>query len=456
MLRSVLRFFASLKLAVVIIASLALLISVGTFVEARFDAWTAKQLVYNSVWMYGALGLLVTSLVAVIADRWPWQPRHAAFIFAHVGIIMIIFGALLTQTYGVDGIIRLTRTAEAVNEVQLQDTQLTVYRSRTGDGYDKVYSEDVNFLKNPITAKEPFLIKAKGLHFELLESIPYGLAQTRIEASPAAQSGSAVRFQLANANVSEIDWLIQRNAFERAEKQIGPVLLTMGGLWERRPEINEIRLYQNEDQQLSYALYSKNSQNPYKKGTLAEGDRIQTAWMGLELRTLQFLIKAVQKYEVRSMDRPTPATRASLKVRYNGQESFLVLNDYIKVFTDDWVYLIAYHNKKIPLGFDIALRNFKKTDYPGTMRAMAYESEVQFADQRATISMNEPLKHQGYYIYQASFEESPNGGVTASILSVNRDPGRVWKYLGSLVMCVGILLLFYFRYRPHVRPRSTN
>lgn len=455
MFRRVLRFLASLKLAVIIIAVLAVLIAVGTLVEAKYDAWTAKQLVYNSFWMYGALGMLVTSLIAVIADRWPWKPRHAAFIFAHVGIIMIIFGAFLTQMHGVDGIIRLTRTAEPVNEVQLQEAQITVYRSRSGDGYDKVYSEDVNFLKKPVEASEPFLIKAKGLHFELLESIPYGLAQTRVEASPSEQSGAALRFQLANANVSEIDWMIQRNAFERAEKQIGPVLLSMGGLWERRKEVNEIRLFQNEKQQLNYALYNKNTDKPYKKGILAEGDRIQTAWMGLELRTLQFLTKAIQKYEVRALERPTPATRAALKVRYNGQESFLVMNDYIKVFTDEWVYLVAYHNKKVPLGFDISLRNFKKTDYPGTMRAMAYESEVQFGEEKATISMNEPLKHQDYYIYQASFEESPNGGVTASILSVNRDPGRIWKYLGSLVMCLGIVLLFYFRYRPHVRPNST-
>ncbi len=78
---------------------------------------------------------------------------------------------------------------------------------------------------------------------------------------------------------------------------------------------------------------------------------------------------------------------------------------------------------------------------------MAYESEVQYDEQKALISMNEPLKYKGFYIYQASFEQSPTGAATASILSVNRDPGRIWKYLGSLVMCLGIVMLFYFKKR---------
>lgn len=454
MLRKVIKFFASLNLAVLIIAILAVLISIGTFVESRYDAWTAKNLVYSSVWMYLTLGTLVTSLIAVIIDRWPWQPRHASFILAHVGIIIILFGSLLTQLYGIDGTIRLPRSGEPVKEVTLQDTQLIVYRSRSGENYDKVYSEDVNFLKNPITPHKPFLIKAKDLNFELLESMNYGLAQMKVEESSNGQSGAAIRYQLSNANVSEIDWLIQRNPFEKAEKQIGPVLVTMGGLWERIREINEIRLYQGQNQKLNYALYSKESLKPFKEGPLQEGDTVKTGWMGLELKSLRYLPKAIQKYEVTPLDFPTPATRPSVRVRYNNQESFLILNDYVKVFTDDWVYLIAYVNKRVPLGFEISLNQFKKSDYPGTMRAMAYESDVQFDETgRTTISMNEPLKHKGMYVYQASFEESPNGQAIASILSVNRDPGRIWKYVGSLVMSIGVVLLFYWRRKnQHVQP----
>lgn len=445
-----LKTFASLKLAVVIIAALAMLISVGTFVEARFDAWTAKNLVYSSPWMYATLGLLVLSLLAVIADRWPWKTRHIPFILAHIGIIVIIYGSLLTQLYGVDGTLRLPRSGEPVREIVLQETVLNVYRSRTGENYEHVSSLDVNFLKKPIRFGEPFLLRAKDLHFELLESIPYGQAEVRIESSSTGPSGSALRYQLSNANVSEVDWIVQRNPFERAEKQVGPVLLSLGGLWQRTPEINEVRFFENGNRTVGYALYSKEKLKPDQQGTLKEGDLIRTQWMGLEIKALRYYQKAIQKYDIKRMEYPTPTTRPALHARYNGNDSYLILNDFIKVFTDNWVYLIAYQNKKIPLGFEISLKNFQKTNYPGSSKAQSFQSDVHYdTDHQALISMNEPLKYKDYYFYQASFEETPNGFANASILSVNRDPGRPYKYLGSLVMCFGVLLLFYFRKIKH-------
>lgn len=446
--RRIVKKLASLKLAVVILAILAVLIAAGTLVEARYDAWTAKNLVYASVWMYATMGLLVTSLVAVMLDRWPWKPRHASFIFAHIGIIIILYGSLLTQLFGVDGTIRLSKADGPVKEVTVQDTEINVYRSADGADYERAYTEPVNFIKDPVTPDKPVLLKTKGLDFEILESIPYSIPQMRVEASTQTQSGAAVRFQLTNQNVSEVDWMVQRNVFEKVEKQVGPVLITMGGLWERTLEVNEIRFNINEKGEISYALYRKEQSKPEKQGSLKEGDLVETGWMNLQLRILRYLPKAVQKYDIKRLERPTPASSPSLHVRYNGQESYLFLNDYIKVFTQDRVYLVAYQNRRVPLGFEMSLLEFQKTNYPGTMRAMAYQSSVEYdGGNKALISMNEPLKYKQYYLYQASFEQGPNGAAIASVLSVNHDPGRIWKYVGSLVMCIGIVLLFYFKKR---------
>lgn len=446
--RRIVKGLASLKLAVVIMAILAVLIAAGTLVEARYDAWTAKNLVYASVWMYITMGFLVTSLVAVMLDRWPWKLRHTPFIFAHVGIIIILYGSLLTQFFGIDGTIRLTKTDGPAKEVTVQETEITVYRSTDGANYEVVYTEPVNFIKDPVEPDKPILLKTKGLDFEILESIRYSIPQMRVEASAQNQSGAALRFQLTNQNVSEIDWLVQRNVFEKVEKQVGPVLITMGGLWDRTLEVNEIRFMPTEKGEMSYALYRKTKADPEKRGLVKEGDLVETGWMNLQLRILRYLPKAVQKYDIKRLEQPIPASSPSLHVRYNGQESYLFLNDYIKVFTQDRVYLVAYRNRRIPLGFDVSLVDFQKTNYPGTMRAMAYQSAVEYdGGNKAVISMNEPLQYKQFYMYQASFEQAPSGVAMASILSVNSDPGRIWKYLGSLLMCLGIVLLFYFKKR---------
>ncbi len=446
MIRKIINFLASMKLAVLIMAAFAALLTVGTLIESQYDAWVAKNWVYNTMWMYVIMTFLATSLIAVMVDRWPWKIRHLPFILAHVGILFILYGAMITLRYGVDGTLRLSSSGEAVHEITLPDTQITVFRSRTGDSYEKVYSEEVNFLKNPIRPGRTVLIKASQLHFELLESIPFGVVNPNIQESVSDQSGSGLRFQLANKNVREVDWLYQRNLFERAEKQIGPVFMTLGGLWKRTLEINEIRFFHDQEKKLNYVLYDKEQSKPSKMGVIREGESIETGWMGLELTALRYLPRAQQVSDVRRLSHPTPLTRPSVRVRYNGLESFLVLNDYIKVFTDQWVYLIAYTNKKVPLGFDISLKQFRKTEYPGSARAMFYQSEVIYdGGNRALISMNEPLKHKGFYLYQASFEEADSGPARASILSVNHDPGRSWKYVGSLMMSVGIVLLFWFK-----------
>ena len=84
--------------------------------------------------------------------------------------------------------------------------------------------------------------------------------------------------------------------------------------------------------------------------------------------------------------------------------------------------------------------------YQGTMRAASYASDVQIPNVlEAHISMNNPLKHGGYTFYQASFQENDMGQATTSILSVNYDPGRWIKYLGSLLIVLGSILMFYFK-----------
>jgi hypothetical protein len=45
-------------------------------------------------------------------------------------------------------------------------------------------------------------------------------------------------------------------------------------------------------------------------------------------------------------------------------------------------------------------------------------------------------------LYQSGFQESPEGKQVSS-LTVACDPGRLSKYLGSLMICGGALLMFF-------------
>jgi hypothetical protein len=122
------------------------------------------------------------------------------------------------------------------------------------------------------------------------------------------------------------------------------------------------------------------------------------------------------------------------------------LNDVLKLFTSRTAYILTYGQKRVDLGFPIFLDHFEMEKYQGTQRAKAYKSFVKVPEVgQVEISMNESMEYQGLVFYQASFEEDEAGRAIASILSVNYDPGRWIKYFGSLVLSLGIVLLFWFK-----------
>jgi hypothetical protein len=99
------------------------------------------------------------------------------------------------------------------------------------------------------------------------------------------------------------------------------------------------------------------------------------------------------------------------------------------------------------LPFSITLKQFRRIDYPGTMDAAAFESEVVLHDKKngvtleKVISMNHPLTYNGYKIFQMSYIDDGYG--KSSIFTVARNPGIILIYISSFIACLGALWQFY-------------
>ncbi len=110
--------------------------------------------------------------------------------------------------------------------------------------------------------------------------------------------------------------------------------------------------------------------------------------------------------------------------------------------------LLGYET--VPLGCTVQLKEFTRRPNPGGMGNAFFASSVRVRDPakgldaQRQIAMNEPLTVGKFTFYQSSFEESPSGG-KKSVLSVAYDPGRRLKYLGSLLICAGTLLMLLVR-----------
>jgi hypothetical protein len=99
------------------------------------------------------------------------------------------------------------------------------------------------------------------------------------------------------------------------------------------------------------------------------------------------------------------------------------------------------------LPFSVRLDKFQKLDHPGTMSPRDFRSFVTVADaagsQEAQIFMNNPLRRDGYVVYQTNWGPQPAGGPPwYSVFEVSWNPSDVWPAIACIVIWIGLFLHF--------------
>lgn len=448
------RFSSSFQLGIPVMVIIAVLIAWGTIVESQYDAFAAKKMVYDSWMMWTAMCLLVYNLTIVVLDRWPWQIKHYPFITVHAGLIIIIFGGYVTSEYGLDGQM-VVNIKSKNNMVSVSQTDLVLYATFDGDKYSKIIDREVDFFNHMPTSEKPLILDLGSDKIEITEYVKYARLQNKVKATKDETAGASVRFQLMNEKVKQVEQITQAKKGKLSSFNLGPAKIHVGAVPEFSQPENEIYLTPLDSEKVRYTIFNKDPNKPGRAGTLEIGQVVQTGWMGLELRLLDYIQLAVEEYQVTALKKPNPLTTSAIKIKYNDMIKWLALNDVVKLFGSDKAYLLSYQNRRLALGFDLKLNEFEIQRYQGTMRAMEYSSQVEVAsivkgssEQKIEqkISMNEPLKFMGYTIYQASFQEDgQTGQPIASVFSINQDPGRWIKYMGCLIFSLGVIWLFYQR-----------
>jgi hypothetical protein len=106
---------------------------------------------------------------------------------------------------------------------------------------------------------------------------------------------------------------------------------------------------------------------------------------------------------------------------------------------------VEFTPERISLGFSLRLLKFIHGLNPGRMGDASFASLVRLTDrargidEEREISMNKPLDYGKLTFYQSSYQEMGDGKYV-SVLTAASDPGRPYKYGGSLLICLGIVL----------------
>jgi hypothetical protein len=212
-----LKFFGSLKLAVVVLLLLAVAMAVGTFLESRGSARVASQVVYRSWWFNGMLALLAINVAAAALTRWPWKRKHVGFVITHAGVITLLGGCSAAFHYGTEGMMEMRVGQPPSNVVRIEDEALTVVVPETG-----VRTKAPLRIKKDGTVKPSVIQAAKDLRLTLDGFLPNTRVMPLVE-DGGTEPNPALQFQLksdmAGQNVS--DWLLASSS-ERNRASLGP------------------------------------------------------------------------------------------------------------------------------------------------------------------------------------------------------------------------------------------
>jgi hypothetical protein len=211
----------------------------------------------------------------------------------------------------------------------------------------------------------------------------------------------------------------------------------------------------------SAAFFDKNT-NKWESSVFGEKNEIALPWMGFRVKLLEHRSDAyptmVPQYVVPMQDNGQVVTGNQKAVEIQiGSDTFWVKSNEPVAFNQNGERVtFSLTKKSITLPYELVLDQFKMDTDPGTQTPASFESFVTVfkgneGNEKHHIFMNNPLKYQDFTFYQASYFQT-NEGPFGSVLSVNFDPGRFWKYLGSLLLVLGSIWHFVLRKKPVAKP----
>lgn len=124
---------------------------------------------------------------------------------------------------------------------------------------------------------------------------------------------------------------------------------------------------------------------------------------------------------------------------------------------DGRTFALELRKERYPLGFTLALTDFRKEDHPRLNMPRSFESDVEVIEAGATrpvtISMNEPLRTRGLVLYQASWgpASARPGDALFSTFAVVRNPADAWPLASCVVIALGLVWHFGRMLLRHVK-----
>src|SRR5437016_4793743 len=522
---AIFQFFASLKLAVVLLAVLIAGAIVGTLYESSFDAKVARAYVYGAPWFNAWLVLLGANLTVSALSRWPWKKYHSAFLITHLGIITLLIGApaihfkietaMMNQhleswlmaddpqhgnfSMGLANI-ELKRGSAPTSPSSITSTSKNEEKDLEESifAFSKAPDEQIGHVnkggstgakvqleppRNRNKGRVLISLGGKESSFDVAENVG---REMKIEKTPFTLKidNYWADFRIENGKPGSISdqpnnpavlvtirgKAVPTTIVETKNPHGGGELPTTGGpptmpaVGDAAP--NHLTLFVANDGAISYELLSRKSGK--SSGKIDINKSLTTGWADWQLVIDKAMPHAEQWMDFTPAKSETTSTSAGaaelpdgvrIRVEQHGEtlEQWVPAGWQVTVPTLPNETMVAYGWKTLPLPIGLELLDFEVKRNEGSDSPAGFKSTLRVSSSDGESGTGAGwMDHQfsytsmwcrtwtgfTYKISQASWNPENLGQSSVQIL---RDPGWLLKWIGSLLVVIGVFMMFYLQ-----------
>ncbi|HEG4691767.1 TPA: cytochrome c biogenesis protein CcsA [Campylobacter jejuni] len=497
-MKNIIKSIGDLRVSVVLFLLFALFCALATFIESAYGTPTAWAMVYDTFWFeYIQLLLGINLLCGMFRYKMFGLKRLPLMIF-HISFLFILVGSAMTRYAGFEGILPIREHTQN-SLIESSKTSLRISAIKDGERYSAVNDRYIGNLPfaNSFKLKlnlgdDQAVLKYKDLILNAHYTYKENNNSDPLLVLMLSQKGSqgvdvkfekgevknieGVNFAFMNDNVKAPFVKIDENLTLSSSENLHFLSMLDGQNLDlkigEKANAKERRLYEINDISFVVKAASLHAQEAlegsnrpqdesfwlwFKSAWLEVGRTMLISTFGEPQNWKNSLLLHFKDFALSNENKNLELTGSNalkLELSYKNESKEFYIFEYNKPIMIELAgqkFFISWALSYEQLPFDIYLRDFVLDRYPGSMSPASYASEITVKNNNENfdyrIFMNNVLDYDGYRFYQSSYDQDEKG----TVLSVNKDPGKIPTYIGYFLLCLGMFMNFL---NPHSRFRT--
>lgn len=497
-MKNIIKSIGDLRVSVVLFLLFALFCALATFIESAYGTPTAWAMVYDTFWFEYIQLLLGINLLCGMFRYKMFGLKKLPLMIFHISFLFILVGSAMTRYAGFEGILPIREHTQN-SLIESSKTSLRISAIKDGERYSAVNDRYIGNLPFANSFKLKLNLgddQAELKYKDLILNAHYTYKENNnsdpllvLMLSQKGSQGVDVKFEKGEVkNIEGVNFAfiddnvkapfvkIDENLTLSSSENLHFLSMLDGQNLDlkigEKANAKERRLYEINDISFVVKAASLHAQEAlegsnrpqdesfwlwFKSAWLEVGRTMLISTFGEPQNWKNSLLLHFKDFALSNENKNLELTGSNalkLELSYKNESKEFYIFEYNKPIMIELAgqkFFISWALSYEQLPFDIYLRDFVLDRYPGSMSPASYASEITVKNNNENfdyrIFMNNVLDYDGYRFYQSSYDQDEKG----TVLSVNKDPGKIPTYIGYFLLCLGMFMNFL---NPHSRFRT--